>query len=95
MIFGVMLLSGMGSPDQRPAASGGLERAASVRVSDAPEAVSGQEVDKAQFLASEEEHKKTVAEKNEVDEEAAQKSDEKEAASDQAAQKPDQKEAPV
>src|ERR687898_2682046 len=71
MVFGVMLLSGMGFPDQRPAASGGLERAASVRVSDAPEAVSGQKRDKTQFLASEEEDK-SAAEKNEVDKEAAQ-----------------------
>ena len=82
MVFGVMLLIGMGSPEQRPAASGGLERAASVRVSDAPEAVSGQKRDKAQFLASGEEVKKTAAEKNEVDTEAAQK----EAAGDQAQQ---------
>jgi sortase A len=91
MVFGVMLLIGMGSPDQRPAASGGLERAASVHVSDAPEAVSGQKRDKAQFLASEEEDKKSAAEKNEVDKEAAQKSDEKEVAGDQATQKPEQK----
>jgi len=82
MVFGVMLLIRMGSPDQRPAASGGLERAASVHVSDAPEAVSGQKRDKAQFLASEEEDKKSAAEKNEVD---------KEAAGDQASQKPEQK----
>src|SRR5688572_20289360 len=75
MVFGVMLLIGMGSPDQRPAASGGLERAASVHVSDAPEAVSGQKRDK----------------KNEVDKEAAQKPDEKEVAGDQASQKPEQK----
>ena len=86
MVFGVMLLIGMGSPDQRPAASGGLERAASVHVSDAPEAVSGQKRDKTQFLASEEEDKK-----NEVDKEVAQKSDEKEVADDQASQKPEQK----
>jgi sortase A len=90
MVFGVMLLIRMGSPDQRPAASGGLERVASVHVSDAPEAVSGQKRDKAQFLASEED-KKSAAEKNEVDKEAAQKSDEKEVAGDQATQKPDQK----
>jgi sortase A len=80
MVFGVMLLIGMGYPDQRPAASGGLERAASVHVSDAPEAVSGQKRDK-----------ESAAEKNEVDKEAAQKSDEKEAAGDQASQKPEQK----
>ena len=75
------MLSGMGSPDQQPAASGGVdkatvERAASVRGADAPEAVSGRE-----------ENKKTAAEKNEVDQEA----DEKAGARDQAAQKPDPK----
>ena len=91
-----MLLSGMGSPYQQAATSGGVERAtveraASVHVSDAPEAASGQKRDKAQFLASEEDDKKAAAEKNEVDKEAAQKADEKEAASDQASQKPDQK----
>ncbi|MCD6054490.1 MAG: peptidase sortase [Rubrobacteraceae bacterium] len=92
MVFGVMLLSGMGSPDQQPSASGGVERAtveraASVRVAEAPEAASGQKEERAQFLASEEEDKKTAAEKNE----AAQKADEKEAASHQVAQRPDQK----
>src|SRR5215211_725180 len=56
MVFGVMLLSKMGSPEKQPVASGVVERAASVRVSDAPEAVSEQ---------------KTAAEKNEVDKEAA------------------------
>ena len=82
----------MGSLDQQPAASGGVERAtveraASVRVAEAPEAASGQKEERAQFLASEEEDKKTAAEKNE----AAQKADEKEAASHQVAQRPDQK----
>jgi sortase A len=75
MVFGVMLLTGIGSPETKPAASGGVgratvERAASVRVAEAPEAASGQE-------------------KNEVDKEAAQQADEKEVASDQVAQKPD------
>src|SRR5215208_3938298 len=89
VVFGVMLLSGMGSPDQQPVASGGVdkatvERAASVRGADAPEAVSGREEDK-----------KTAAEKNEVDKEAAQKADEKAAASDQAARKPDPKKRPA
>jgi sortase A len=56
MVFGVMLLSKLGSPEKQPVASGVVERAASVRVSDAPEAVSEQ---------------KTAAEKNEVDKEAA------------------------
>src|SRR5215208_6779639 len=61
-----------------------VERAASVRGADAPEAVSGREEDK-----------KTAAEKNEVDKEAAQKADEKAAASDQAARKPDPKKRPA
>ncbi len=92
VVFGVMLLSGMGSPDRRPAASGGVDkatvvRAASVRVAEAPESVSEQKRDKAEFLASEEEDNKTAAEKNEVDIEAAQKADETEAAGDQAAQR--------
>jgi sortase A len=103
VVFGVMLLSGMGSPDRRPAASGGVDkatvvRAASVRVAEAPEAVSGQTRDKAESLASEEEDKKTAAEKNGVDKEAAQQADEREAAGDQAAQrvqKPDPKERPA
>jgi len=77
MVFGVMWLTGMGSPDQQPAASGGVERAASVRVAEAPEAASRQKRERAQFLASEEEDKKTAAEKNEVDKEAAQKPDPK------------------
>ena len=99
LVFGVMLLTEMGSPDVRPAASGGVdravvERAASVRVAEAPEAVSGEKRDEAELLASEEEDKKTAAEKNEVDDEAAQKADEKEAAKEQAskrAQEPDPK----
>jgi len=90
MVSGVMLLTGMGSPKKQPAASDGVKRAASVRVAEAPEAASGQKRDRAQFLASEEEDKKTAAEKNEVDNEAAQKADEKVAASDRA-QKPDPK----
>jgi sortase A len=73
VVSGVMYLSGMGSPEKQPAASGGVERAASVRVAEAPETASGQERDRAEFLASEEEDKKTAAEKNE----AAQKPDQK------------------
>jgi sortase A len=87
MVLGVMLLTGMGSPEKQPVASGGVERASSVRVAEAPEAASGQMRDRAQFLASEEEDKKTTAEENEVDKEAAQKADEKEAAGHRAAQK--------
>jgi sortase A len=96
MVSGVMLLTGMGSPGKQPVASDGVERAvveraASVRVTGAPEAANGQQRDKAGILASEEEDKKTAAEKNVVDKGAAQKADEKEAARDQAAQKPDPK----
>jgi sortase A len=95
MVSGVMLLTGMGSPEKQPVALDGVERAAveraaSVRVAEAPEAASGQKRDRAEFLASEEDNK-TAAEKNEVDKEAAQKADEKEASRDQAAQKPDPK----
>src|SRR5215218_4949176 len=84
---GVVLLTGMGFPEKRPAASGDVERAtveraASVRVDEAPKAASGQKGDMMEFLASEEENNKTAAEKN---------ADEKEAASDQASQKPDPK----
>jgi sortase A len=91
MVSGVMFLTGMGTSEKQPAASGGVERAASVRVAEAPEAASGQERDRAEFLASEEENKKTAAEKNEVDKGAAQKADEQEAASHRAAQMPDPK----
>ena len=100
VVSGVMLLTGMGSPEKHSVASGGVEkatveRAASVRVAEAPDAVSEQTRDKAEFVASEEENKKTAAEKNEVDKEAAQKADEKEAAGDQAAQKPEPKPAGI
>src|SRR5215218_8713989 len=86
MVSGVMFLTGMGFPEKQPAASDGVERAASVRVAEAPEAASGQKRDRAEFLASEEED-----EKNEVDKQAAQQADEQEAASHRAAQKPDPK----
>jgi sortase A len=96
VVSGVMLLTGMVSPEKQPVASDGVERAAveraaSVRVAEAPEAASGQKRDRAEFLASEEEDNKSAAEKSEVGKEAAQKADEKEAARDQAAQKPDPK----
>jgi sortase A len=92
MVSGVMLLTGIGSPEKQPVASVGIqravvERAASVRVAGAPEAASGQERDKAEILASEEEDRKTAAEKNEVDKEAAKKADEQEDASRRTAQK--------
>jgi sortase A len=96
VVSGVVLLTGTGSPEKRPAASGDVERAtveraASVRVDEAPKAASGQKRDMMEFLASEEQDNKTAVEKNEVDKEAAQKADEKEVASDQASQKPDEK----
>jgi sortase A len=72
LIFsGAMFLTRMGTAENQPAATGGVERAASVRVAQAPEAASGQEKDRAEFLASED--KKIAAEKNEVAKEAAQK----------------------
>ena len=102
VVSGVMLIRDMTSPDLQTTASGsvdkiGVARVASVRVPDAPEATSGQKEDKAEFLASEEEGKKTAAEQNEVDIEAGQKADEKVAARDQAEQRakePDQKSDP-
>jgi len=89
--FGVVLVSEVSSPGLELAASPGVDKAtvtrmASVRVADAPEAAGGQE-DKAEFLASEEEDKKSTAEMNEVDNEAAQKADEKEAAENEAAKR--------
>src|SRR3712207_5075032 len=95
MAFSVMLVEDMISPDVQTTASRsvdkvGVARVASVRVAEAPEAASGhsgdEATDEAEFLASEEENKKTVAEKTEVERQASQKADEKEAARDQAAQ---------
>ena len=74
VVFGVMLIRGMSSPGVQLAASGGVERIASVRVADAPETARGQE------------DEKTAAEKNEVDGEAAQRADKKQPAGDQAQQ---------
>jgi sortase A len=92
MAFSVMLIRDMISPDVQPTASGsagkaGVDKVASVRVADAPEAASRPAEDEAEILASEEEDKKTAAERAEVDREAAQKADEKVAAEDQAAQR--------
>jgi sortase A len=94
--FSVMLVEDMISPDVQTTASRGsvdkvgVARVASVRVDEAPEAASGHSeddaTDEAEFLASEEDDKKTVAEKTEVERQASQKADEKEAARDQAAQ---------
>src|SRR5919112_1319215 len=74
VVFGVMLIRGMSSPGVLPAASGGVERIASVRVAEAPETARGQE------------DEKTAGEKNEVDGEAAQRADKKQTAGDQAQQ---------
>jgi sortase A len=98
VVSGVMLIRDITSPDLQTAASGSVDkvsvaRVASVRVPDSPEATE----DKAEFLASAEDGKKTAAEKNEVDIGAGQKADEQVAARDQAAQKakePDQKSDP-
>jgi sortase A len=43
VVSGVMFLTRMGTAENLPAATGGVERAASVRVAQAPEAASGQE----------------------------------------------------
>ena len=80
VVSGVMLIRDMTSPDLQTTASRsvdkvGVARVASVRGNDAPEAASGQKEDKSEFFASEEEDKKTAAEKNEVDIEAGQKAD--------------------
>jgi sortase A len=94
--FSVMLVEDMISPDVQPTASRsvdkvGVARVAQVHVAEAPEAAGGQSEedasDEAQILASEEEDKKTAAEKAEVDREASQKAGEKVAARDQAAQR--------
>jgi sortase A len=95
LVFGVMLFRDMNSADVQPTASRsadkvGVARVGSVRVADAPEAAGGQAGDRAQFLASEEEDKKTASEKQQVDKEAARKADEKEAAEVQAAQRAQQ-----
>jgi sortase A len=94
LAFSVMLVEDMISPNTQPTASRsvdtvGVARIASVRVDDAPKAASGTSEDKAtqgaEILASEDEDKKTAAEKADVDRAASQKADEKEAARDQAA----------
>jgi sortase A len=97
LVFGVQFLVGMASPDLQPAAShtaekAGVERVESPDVAGAPRAVGKQTADEVALLASEEEDKKTPAEKTEVDKQAAQKADEKQAAEDgteEQAKKPD------
>ena len=93
MLFGVFALTGEESTSAQTSASGSdlVERMKSPSVAEAPEAVSEQKKDKATVLASEEEDKKTAAEKKEVNKEAAQKADKKEAAVKQAAKKPEKK----
>jgi sortase A len=90
VVFGVRLAWGMSSADLQPIASGsvekvGVERVKSMGEADAPEAVG--EPNEAALLASEEEDKKTPAEKEEVDRQAAQKAGEKVAAEQQAAER--------
>ncbi len=90
VVFGVRLAWGMSSVDLQPTASGsvekvGVERVKSMGVADAPEAVG--KPNEAALLASEEEDKKTPAEKEVVDKQAAQEADGKEAAEKQAAER--------
>jgi sortase A len=89
LVFGVQFLVGMGTPDLQPAASRtaekvGFERVESPDVAGAPEAVGKQTADEVALLAEEEEDKKTPAEKQAVDKEAAQKADETQAAENEA-----------
>jgi sortase A len=82
LVFGVQFLVGIGSTNLQPAASRtaekvSVQRVASPDVADAPEAVGKQSADEVALLAAEEEDRKTPSEKQEVDQEAAQKSDEK------------------
>ena len=77
LVFGVQILVGVGTPDLQPAASRiaekiSVERLESPDVAGAPEAVGKQTADEVALLAEEEEDKKTPAEKQEVDKEAAQ-----------------------
>jgi sortase A len=77
LVFGVQILVGVGTPDLQPAASRiaekiSVERLESPDVAGAPEAVGKQTADEMALLAEEEEDKKTPAEKQEVDKEAAQ-----------------------
>lgn len=95
MVSSVLALTGEEPTNAQSSASGdAVKKVKSPSVADAPEAVSEQKRDEAAILASEEENRKTAAEKNEVDREAAQKADEKQAAEKQAAKKKaDKKEA--
>jgi sortase A len=90
VVFGVRLAWEMSSADLQPTASGsvekvGVERVKSMGVADAPEAVG--KPNEAVLLASEEDDKKTPAEKEVVDKQAAQEADGKEAAEKQAAER--------
>jgi len=78
LVFGAQFLVGVASPDLQPTASrtaekAGVQRVASPDVADAPEAVDKKSADEVALLASEEEDVKTPAEKQEVEQEAAQK----------------------
>ena len=91
VVFGVRLFWEMNFQDPQPSASGGVEkvgveRVKSVGIAGAPEAVSDLKQEEVALLASEEEDKKTPAEKEVVDKQAAQKADENEAVKRQAVQ---------
>src|SRR5215207_9195641 len=80
LVFGVQFLVGIGSTNLQPAASRtaekvSVQRVASPDVAEAPEAVGKQNADEVALLAAEEEDRKTPAEKQEVDQIAAQKAD--------------------
>jgi len=100
LVFGVQFLAAMGPLDLRPAASRtvekvGVERVKSPDVARAPEAVGKQSADEVALLAAEEEDKKTAAEKEQVDQEAAQRAEEKRDAEQKAekeSKKPDEPE---
>jgi sortase A len=100
LVFGVQFLAAMAPLDLRPAASRtaekvGVERVKSPDVARAPEAVGKQSADEVALLAAEEEDKKTAAEKEQVDQEAAQRAEEKRDAEQKAekgAKKPDEPE---
>jgi sortase A len=90
VVFGVRLVWGMTSQDVQPTASSGVEklgveRVKSVGVADAPEAVG--KPSEVALLASEEEGKKAPAEREQVDDQAAQEADEKDSAEQQAAER--------
>jgi sortase A len=92
LVFGGQFLLGIGSTDLQPAASrtaekGGVQRVESPDVADAPKAVGKRTSDGVALLAAKEENAKTQAEKQKVENEAAQKADEKQEAAKQQEQR--------